>query len=76
MARAPLLQLSSVALTFGGNPLFQDVSLSLQEGERLAMKAFDRWKECHKSGVWPGYSDGFSVIDLPKWARMEMEVEL
>ena len=37
MARAPLLQLSSVALTFGGNPLFQDVSLSLQEGERIAL---------------------------------------
>lgn len=49
---------------------------SLQEGERLAMKAFERWKECHKSGVWPGYSDGFSVIDLPTWARAGMEVEL
>jgi hypothetical protein len=49
---------------------------SLQEGERLAMKAFERWKECHKSGVWPGYNDGFSVIDLPSWARAGMEGEL
>jgi hypothetical protein len=28
MARAPLLQLSGISLTFGGNPVFDDLSLS------------------------------------------------
>jgi ATP-binding cassette subfamily F protein uup len=37
MARAPLLQLSDVALSFGGNPLFDGVSLAVQEGERIAL---------------------------------------
>ena len=37
MARAPLLQLSDVSLTFGGNPLFSDVSLVVQPGDRFAL---------------------------------------
>ncbi|MBF9048220.1 ATP-binding cassette domain-containing protein [Rhodobacterales bacterium LSUCC0031] len=37
MARAPLLQLSDISLTFGGNPVFSDLSLVVQEGDRLAL---------------------------------------
>ncbi len=37
MARAPLLQLAGVALTFGGNALFEDLSLTIQPGDRLAL---------------------------------------
>jgi ATP-binding cassette subfamily F protein uup len=37
MARAPLLQLSDIALTFGGTPLFEGVSLAVQEGDRIAL---------------------------------------
>ena len=37
MARAPLLQLTGIALKFGGNPLFEDVSLIIQPGDRLAL---------------------------------------
>ena len=37
MARAPLLQLTDVSLTFGGNPLFDAVSLTVQEGDRAAL---------------------------------------
>ena len=37
MARAPLLQLNSVSLTFGGNPLLDGVSLTVQPGDRLAL---------------------------------------
>jgi ATP-binding cassette subfamily F protein uup len=37
MARAPLLQLSSVSLTFGGNPLFDALDLVVQPGDRLAL---------------------------------------
>ncbi|MFZ1481029.1 MAG: ATP-binding cassette domain-containing protein, partial [Paracoccaceae bacterium] len=37
MARAPLLQLSDISLTFGGDPLFQDLSLVIQPGDRVAL---------------------------------------
>lgn len=37
MARAPLLQLSDIALTFGGDPVFSDLSLVVQPGDRVAL---------------------------------------
>ena len=37
MARAPLLQLSDVSLTFGGDPVFSGLSLTIQDGDRLAL---------------------------------------
>lgn len=37
MARAPLLQLSDVSLTFGGDPVFDGLSLAVQEGDRIAL---------------------------------------
>ncbi|HVG48114.1 MAG TPA: ATP-binding cassette domain-containing protein, partial [Rubellimicrobium sp.] len=37
MARAPLLQLSDIALTFGGDPVFDGLSLSVQDGDRIAL---------------------------------------
>jgi ABC transport system ATP-binding/permease protein len=37
MAQAPLLQLSDIALTFGGNPLFEGVSLVIHPGDRIAL---------------------------------------
>ena len=37
MARAPLLQLSDISLTFGGAPLFAELSLVVQPGDRVAL---------------------------------------
>ena len=37
MPRAPLLQLTDISLTFGGNPVFDGLSLTVQEGDRLAL---------------------------------------
>ncbi|MGB5869084.1 MAG: ABC-F family ATP-binding cassette domain-containing protein, partial [Albidovulum sp.] len=37
MARAPLLQLSDISLTFGGNPLFEGLDLRVQPGDRIAL---------------------------------------
>jgi ATP-binding cassette subfamily F protein uup len=37
MARAPLLQLNDVSLTFGGNPVLDGVSLTVQPGDRIAL---------------------------------------
>ncbi len=37
MARAPLLQLSDISLTFGGEPLFAGLDLVIQPGDRVAL---------------------------------------
>ncbi|WP_299552820.1 ATP-binding cassette domain-containing protein [uncultured Tateyamaria sp.] len=37
MARVPLLQLSDISLTFGGDPIFDDLSLVVQPGDRVAL---------------------------------------
>ena len=37
MARAPLLQLSDVSLSFGGAPVFDGLDLTVQPGDRLAL---------------------------------------
>ncbi len=37
MARAPLLQLSGISLTFGGNPIFDALDLVVQPGDRVAL---------------------------------------
>lgn len=37
MARAPLLQLTDISLTFGGDPVFDDLSLTVQHGDRVAL---------------------------------------
>ena len=37
MAKAPLRQLSDIALTFGGDPVFEDLSLVIQTGDRVAL---------------------------------------
>ncbi|MFN3972620.1 MAG: ABC-F family ATP-binding cassette domain-containing protein [Gemmobacter sp.] len=37
MARAPLLQISGISLTFGGAPIFDDLGLVVQEGDRVAL---------------------------------------
>ena len=37
MARAPLLQLSDISLTFGGNPIFDALDLTVQPNDRIAL---------------------------------------
>ncbi len=37
MARTPLLQLADISLTFGGEPIFHDLSLVVQPGDRIAL---------------------------------------
>ena len=37
MARVPLLQLNDIALTFGGDPVFDGLDLVIQPGDRLAL---------------------------------------
>jgi len=37
MALAPILTLSEIMLTFGGNPLFDGVELTVHSGERICL---------------------------------------
>ncbi len=37
MARAPLLQINDISLTFGGDPVFDRLSLVVQPGDRVAL---------------------------------------
>ncbi|MCV2881194.1 ABC-F family ATP-binding cassette domain-containing protein [Actibacterium sp. XHP0104] len=37
MARAPLLQLNGISLTFGGEPVFDGLDLVVQQGDRVAL---------------------------------------
>ncbi len=37
MARIPLLQMSGISLTFGGDPIFSDLDLVVQPGDRVAL---------------------------------------
>ena len=37
MARAPILQLSDISLTFGGDPVFKTLDLVVQPGDRVAL---------------------------------------
>lgn len=37
MARVPLIQLSNISLTFGGDPVFDRLSLVVQPGDRVAL---------------------------------------
>ena len=37
MARIPLLQLNNISLTFGGDPVFEDLSLIAHPGDRIAL---------------------------------------
>ncbi len=43
MARAPLLQLTSASLTFGGDPVFSDLSVTVQTGDTLWAISRDRY---------------------------------
>ncbi|MFN4153349.1 MAG: ABC-F family ATP-binding cassette domain-containing protein [Paracoccaceae bacterium] len=77
MARAPLLQLSDISLTFGGNPVFNDLSLVVQPGDRVAlvgrngsgkstlMKVMAGLVEADRGGrvVSPGVSVGYMEQD-------------
>jgi len=42
-------------------------------GEQKITKARKVFRECQKSGVWPGYSKNIYWADAPSWARIDWE---
>jgi len=77
MARAPLLQLTDISLTFGGDPVFETLNLVIQSGDRIAlvgrngsgkstlMKVMAGLVEADEGGVAvpPGLSVGYMQQD-------------
>ncbi len=80
MARAPLLQLSDIRLTFGGNPVFEGVDLVVQPGDRLALVGCNGSGKSTLMKVMAGRSEADSgQVTVPPGTRvgyMEQDPDL
>ncbi|MFC3504836.1 PD-(D/E)XK nuclease-like domain-containing protein [Micromonospora krabiensis] len=45
----------------------------LAAGRHLNNRAIDRFAECQRTGVWPGYADDITTISLPPYALRNLE---
>lgn len=45
--------------------------VQLDVGRRLYRRLLRRVRECEESGLWPGYSSGVGLLELPAWAYGE-----
>lgn len=44
---------------------------ALDSARRENRRTLNLYAECKRTGVWPGYSPGISLITLPRWAQLE-----
>jgi len=44
----------------------------LEVGRAVVECGLARWRECHASGVWPGYKHGVHWASAPAWLQYEM----
>ncbi|KAA2316834.1 ABC transporter ATP-binding protein [Pseudooceanicola sediminis] len=77
MAQAPLLQLSGISLTFGGDPVFDDLSLTVQQGDRVALVGRNGSGKSTLMKVMAGFveADRGDVVMAPGTAVGYMEQE-
>lgn len=45
----------------------------LDAARRENRRLLNRYAECNRTGVWPGYSPGVQIINLPSWAQRQLE---
>ena len=45
----------------------------LDAARRENRRLLDLYAECKRTGVWPGYAPGISLIQLPAWAQRQLE---
>ncbi len=80
MARAPLLQLSDIRLTYGGNPIFEGVDLVVQPGDRMALVGRNGSGKSTLMKVMAGKAESDSgTITIPPGTRvgyMEQDPDL
>lgn len=43
----------------------------LESARRENRRQLNRYAECKRTGHWPGYEAGISLITLPRWAQLE-----
>jgi hypothetical protein len=46
---------------------------ALQWGRVQNRKAIDTYRECTRTGVWPGYPQGVVSLSLPRWSEKQLE---
>jgi hypothetical protein len=39
-----------------------------EKGRSMNRDLLDKYAECKRTGIWPGYSSGIEMISLPRWA--------
>ena len=66
MARPPLLQMSGISLTFGGNPVFDDLDLVLMNTEgKILIKRQIILDQYLKEGIdMTRFSPGFYILKI------------
>lgn len=46
---------------------------AVARGAELNRRALQRFRDCQESGRWPGYSNGITAIDIPRYAYYDQE---
>lgn len=46
----------------------------LDKARAINRTLLDRYAECRRSGVWPGYSTGIQLLNLPRWANLDEQL--
>jgi len=47
----------------------------LDRARKEHRRLLNRYAECKRTGVWPGYASGVQLINLPAWAQRQLENE-
>lgn len=55
-----------------GDRLPDDTALALEQ----LRAARERFRDCSKAGIWPGYSQEIETLQLPRYKRQQMEADL
>jgi len=45
----------------------------VEEGRAIMRKALDRYHECNKANLWPGYAEGVQELSFKRWAYRETD---
>jgi hypothetical protein len=48
---------------------------AVARGAELNRRALERFRDCTDTNLWPGYGDGITAIDLPRYAYYDQENE-
>lgn len=47
----------------------------LDRARKEYRRLVNRYAECKRTGIWPGYASGVQLINLPAWAQRQLEDE-